>query len=102
MCLGAPGRVIRLDAVAGDPAACRAVVEIGGQQRLIDLVLLADDLPSPGDWVLVHLGFAMSRMTATEASEALDGLTAMAADHDPTDEAAIFAAWGLAAPDTPR
>jgi hydrogenase expression/formation protein HypC len=65
MCLAIPGLIVELDARL--PRI--AVVEVSGVRRKVDLGLLADDMPGPGDWVLIHVGFAMSRVSAEEADE---------------------------------
>jgi len=51
------------------------MVDMGGVSRAVNIGLL-DEPPRPGDWVLVHMGFALSAMTAEEAREALDALGA--------------------------
>ena len=65
MCLAIPGLIVDLDTHL--PRI--AVVEVSGVRRRVDLGLLADDMPGPGDWVLIHVGFAMSRISAGEADE---------------------------------
>jgi len=42
-------------------------VEVVGVRRKVDLGLLEDDLPKPGDWVLIHVGFAMSKISEEDA-----------------------------------
>lgn len=63
MCLGELGRVqeVRSDGVAE--------VRVGDRARIVSLLTL-DDPVSPGDWVLIHAGFALSRLTDDEAREA--------------------------------
>jgi hydrogenase expression/formation protein HypC len=46
-----------------------ALVEVAGVRRKIDLGLLADDPATPGDWVLIHVGFAMSKISEENAAE---------------------------------
>lgn len=71
MCLGVPGRVIAIH----DLTPPAATVEISGVQRNVNLGLLpADEHLVVGDYVLVHLGFAMNRMTPEEAAEATEML----------------------------
>ena len=65
MCLAIPGRIIELIAGAGH----LAVVDVSGVRRTVDLELLSDDLPGIGDWVLIHVGFAMSRVSEDAAAE---------------------------------
>jgi hydrogenase expression/formation protein HypC len=73
MCLGIPARVI--EPVGQDSW----LAEIGGGRREISLALLADEPIEPGDWVFVHLGFAMGRLTEGEARETLEMLATLAA-----------------------
>jgi hydrogenase expression/formation protein HypC len=71
MCLGIPAQLVAGD--TGHPDL--AMVDMGGVSRAINVGLL-DDRPGPGDWVLVHMGFALQTMTAQEARDALDALGA--------------------------
>lgn len=65
MCLGIPGEVVAItDAELG-----LATVNVGGVRRNISIGLLDDIVP--GDWVLVHVGFAMSRIDEGEAQATL-------------------------------
>jgi len=66
MCLGIPGRVVELRSDHPDLAR----VDVEGMVRDINLGLLADDPAVPGDWILIHLGFALQKMTQAEADEA--------------------------------
>ena len=63
MCLGIPGQVVELV----DPANHLAKVDVNGIKRTISVRLLADDGLQAGDWVLVHVGFAMARIDQDEA-----------------------------------
>jgi hydrogenase expression/formation protein HypC len=63
MCLGIPGRIVEIT----DPANHLAKVDVSGVQRTISIRLLEDAPPAPGDWVLVHVGFAMATIDETEA-----------------------------------
>jgi hydrogenase expression/formation protein HypC len=71
MCLGIPAQLVQGE--TGHPDL--AVAEMAGVKRQINMGLLDDPL-GPGDWVLVHMGFALSAMTAEEAQDALDALGA--------------------------
>ena len=59
MCLAIPGRIVEL--VPESPHL--AMVEVTGVRRRVDLGLLDDDKPVVGDWVLIHVGFAMSKIS---------------------------------------
>jgi hydrogenase expression/formation protein HypC len=63
MCLGIPGRIVEIT----DTAHCLARVDVSGVQRTISVKLLENELPEPDEWVLVHVGFAMSKIDETEA-----------------------------------
>ncbi|MDR1294318.1 MAG: HypC/HybG/HupF family hydrogenase formation chaperone [Bifidobacteriaceae bacterium] len=68
MCLGIPGEVI--DIV--DRSEHLATVAVNGVHRTISARLLAEDPVRVGDWVLVHVGFAMSKIDQREAELTLD------------------------------
>jgi hydrogenase expression/formation protein HypC len=63
MCLAIPGKII--DVIEGSPTL--GTVEVVGVRRKVDLGLLQDDMPKPGDWVLIHVGFAMSKISEEDA-----------------------------------
>jgi hydrogenase expression/formation protein HypC len=79
MCLGIPGQVVEL--VEGYDGQL-AVVDVQGARRRINVGMLEDDPPSPGDWVLIHMGFALERVDESEAHEALAGLELMGRPRD--------------------
>ncbi len=70
MCLGIPGEVVELLPDRTD----LATVEVSGVRRAINVGLLEEEELNPGDWVLIHVGFAMSKMNEKEAKSALDFL----------------------------
>ena len=71
MCLAIPGKIIEIDS----QNALQAVVDVVGVRRKVDLGLLQDDLPVPGDWVLIHVGFAMSKISEADAADQMQTLT---------------------------
>ena len=75
MCLGIPGRIVRID----DVAKKLATVDVGGVKRQVNLACIVDDAHPVegcvGDWVLIHVGFAMSRIDEAQAAETLKILT---------------------------
>jgi hydrogenase expression/formation protein HypC len=77
MCLGIPGQVI--DIV--DAEQSLAKVEVNGVRRNISVRLLSDDNLQVGDWVLVHVGFAMAKIDEHEAKVTLDQVQKMGADY---------------------
>lgn len=70
MCLAIPGRIIEISADNHDSA----LVDVVGVRRKIDLGLLHDDRPALGDWVLIHVGFAMSKISQQDAAEQMSTL----------------------------
>ena len=71
MCLGIPGCIVRID----DAENMIATVDICGVRRQINVNCIVDETHPVeaciGDWVLVHVGFAMSRIDADEAAATL-------------------------------
>jgi hydrogenase expression/formation protein HypC len=65
MCLAIPGKVIEI--ASDNPRS--ALVDVVGMRRKVDLGLLEDDRPVPGDWVLIHVGFAMSKISEADAMD---------------------------------
>ncbi len=71
MCLGIPGQVIRLlDGYHGQ----LALVDVAGAERKVNIGMLEDQQLSPGDWVVIHMGFAVERVDEDGAREAMAGL----------------------------
>ncbi len=73
MCLGIPGQIVAIS----DPAALRAKVDVDGVRREVSVAQIGLDGPGGarvGDWVLVHVGFAMAVIDEAEARETLDAL----------------------------
>ena len=87
MCLGIPAQLV--DGETGHPDL--AVAEVGGVRRVINVGLL-DEAPRAGDWVLVHMGFALSVMSPDEAR---DALAALGAEREAEQEAYRQAAGGI-------
>lgn len=73
MCLGIPGQVVELD----DGHADLATVDVSGARRVINVGLLDGEPVVPGDWVLIHVGFAMAKIDEEEANASMRLLEAM-------------------------
>ena len=67
MCLGIPGEVVEF--LPDQPDLAR--VNVSGVRRVINVGLLSDEALVPGDWVLIHVGFALSKIDEDEAASAL-------------------------------
>jgi hydrogenase expression/formation protein HypC len=80
MCLGIPAQIIEIV----DETFQIAKVDVSGVKRGVSIALLASEGVAPGDWVLIHVGFAMSKINESEAQAALKGLQAL--DQIYTDE----------------
>jgi hydrogenase expression/formation protein HypC len=63
MCLGIPGEVLELLEDRPDLAK----VDVSGVRRVVNVGLLEDEGVRPGDWVLIHVGFALSKIDEEEA-----------------------------------
>ncbi|MGO8687475.1 MAG: HypC/HybG/HupF family hydrogenase formation chaperone [Candidatus Dormibacteria bacterium] len=73
MCLGIPGEVVGLDAERPG----MATVDVGGARRQINVMLVEEDGVGPGDWVLIHVGFALAKIDEEEARLTLAHLEEM-------------------------
>ncbi len=78
MCLGIPGELV--DTVEEQPDL--AVVKVSGVRRKINVALLADQDLRLGDWVLVHVGFALSKISEDEARAVLSFLATLGTPYD--------------------
>jgi hydrogenase expression/formation protein HypC len=71
MCLGIPGQIVEID----DAERKLATVSVAGIRRQVNIACIVDEThPAErcvGDWVLVHVGFAMSRIDEAQAAETL-------------------------------
>ncbi len=77
MCLAIPGQVVALG-----PEPHLAVVEVSKVRRKINIDLLKDEPVAVGDWVLIHVGFAMTRISDADAQEQLRLLQMLGEDED--------------------
>ena len=81
MCLAIPGQVVEIV----DEANRLAQVEVAGVRRRVNIGLLDGDGTGgagPGDWVLIHVGFAMSKVDESEARATLELLEGMGDDYE--------------------
>lgn len=76
MCLGIPGQIVAIE----DATKKLGVVDVGGVRRVTNLACVLDGA-SPeslvGEWVLIHVGFAMSRIDPAEAQRTLELMAEM-------------------------
>jgi len=90
MCLGIPGRIIAIV----DARRKLAMVEVCGVRRQINIACVMDDKHGVedcvGDWVLVHVGFAMSRIDEDEARHTITLLEELAEAQETLREMALL------------
>jgi len=73
MCLGIPGQIVEMV----DDDNHIAKVNVSGVKRNVNIMLVRPDGIVPGDWVLIHVGFAMSKIDEAEAHETMKALQLM-------------------------
>ena len=81
MCLAIPGQVVEVV----DESRRLAMVEVAGVRRTVSIGLLDGEDGAgagPGDWVLIHVGFALAKVDAEEAAAQLALLEAMGAEYE--------------------
>jgi hydrogenase expression/formation protein HypC len=76
VCLAIPGQIIEIS--SEQPQLAR--VDVGGVRRNINIGLLEPGEAAPGQWILIHVGFALSTIDETEAADQLRMLRAMGED----------------------
>jgi len=76
MCLGVPGEIV---ALLDDDVA---TVSVAGVERQVSISLLADEGVKLGDWVLIHVGFALSKIDEAEARLTLDQIEKLGRIYD--------------------
>jgi hydrogenase expression/formation protein HypC len=70
MCLGIPGEIVEF--LVDQPDLAK--VSVSGVKRAINIGLLTDEDLQPGDWILIHVGFALSKIDEAEAKAAMEFL----------------------------
>lgn len=81
MCLAIPGQI-----TAMDEGRHYATVEVAQVRRRVNVDLLRDEPLAVGDWVLIHVGFAMSTISAEQAAEQIRLLTELGEAEEALDE----------------
>jgi hydrogenase expression/formation protein HypC len=74
MCLGIPGRVVGMLEGYGDQLC---LVNVAGEDRKVNIGMLPEETFSPGDWVIIHMGFVVEKTDEAGADEAMAGLELM-------------------------
>ena len=84
MCVGIPAQVVELR----PSGPHTAIVDVEGARREVNTVMVDDEPLAVGEWVLLHVGFAMSRIDAAEAAETLAFMRELGSVYD--DEIEVF------------
>jgi len=79
VCLAIPGRIVEFLSGNADQLA---LVDVVGVKRKINIGLMEDADLQVGDYILIHVGFAMSKINESEAAEALSMLEMMGQSFD--------------------
>ncbi len=82
MCLAIPGRIAEFST----EQPMLAKVDVVGVKRNINIGLLADEPLDVGDWVLIHVGFAMSKIGEEQARDQLQMIAALGEDLQAMEE----------------
>ena len=91
MCLAIPGQIKSIEADTR-----LAQVEVMGVRRAVSIDLLLDEQPTIGDWVLIHVGFAMSKISAAQAEEQLALLSKLGETAEAREEAQRYGSTEIA------
>ncbi|WP_009477685.1 HypC/HybG/HupF family hydrogenase formation chaperone [Rhodococcus sp. JVH1] len=84
MCLGIPGQVVRMLEGYGNQLA---LVDVVGEQRKVNVGMLPEDVSlEPGDWIVIHMGFAMEKVDQAGAEKAMAGLEMMGRSRTADDD----------------
>jgi hydrogenase expression/formation protein HypC len=80
MCLGIPGQIVEIT----DPVEQKAIADVDGVRREVNVGLLMNEVGgiSPGEWVLIHVGFAMSKIDEEEAANTLSFIKMLGSVYD--------------------
>ena len=87
MCLAIPGAIVAVDSERPD----LATVDVGGVRRMVNIGLLDDEDIAVGDWILVHVGFALAKIDEAEARSALEFLESIGAAYEEELDALLAA-----------
>ena len=87
MCLGIPGRITAIT----DPERLMAMAEVSGVRREVNVACVAEGALQDlvGEWVLIHVGFAMSRIDAEEAARTLEALRDLGEAQETLEQMAV-------------
>ncbi|NLI69101.1 HypC/HybG/HupF family hydrogenase formation chaperone [Aeribacillus sp. FSL K6-2833] len=82
MCLAIPGKIVELL----DDDYQYAMIDVSGVKRKVNVSLLKNEGLKENDWVLIHVGFAMNKISEKEATEQLELLKAIGEQEEAMEE----------------
>ncbi len=82
MCLAIPGKILEVSSLT-DPTA---LVDVAGVRRRVNLGLIEEEKPVPGDWILIHVGFALSKISEQDAEDQMRVLRVLGEDSAAMEE----------------
>ena len=98
MCLAIPGKILEISS----ENQRAALVDVAGVRLRVDLALVEDDEPRPGDWVLIHVGFALSKISKEDALDQMRTLTMLGERQAAMDEVRGYGLGEAPGPDEPK
>jgi hydrogenase expression/formation protein HypC len=90
VCLAIPGKIIELQSETDSTA----LVDVAGVRRRVNLGLIEEEKPVPGDWVLIHVGFALSKISAQDALDQMRMLRVLGEDEAAMEEVQGYSLGG--------
>jgi hydrogenase expression/formation protein HypC len=82
VCLAIPGKILELFSESDSTG----LVDVAGVRRRINLGLIEEEKPAPGDWVLIHVGFALSKISEDAAADQMRMLRMLGEDKAAEEE----------------
>jgi hydrogenase expression/formation protein HypC len=82
MCLAIPGKILQIF----PESELSALVDVAGVRRRVNLGLIEEEQPAPGDWVLIHVGFALSKISEQDAEDQMRVLRVLGEDKAAMEE----------------
>jgi hydrogenase expression/formation protein HypC len=82
VCLAIPGKILEVF----PESDLTGLVDVAGLRRRVNLGLIEDEKPVPGDWVLIHVGFALSKISEDDAADQMRMLRVLGEDKAAMEE----------------
>ena len=98
MCLAIPGKILEVFSESDRTA----LVDVAGVRRRVNLGLIEEEKPAPGDWILIHVGFALSKISAQDAVDQMRMLRVLGEDQAAMEEVQGYGLGGEPGNGSPR